>query len=75
MGISNTQNHGQDQDQGQPQASSAAAEQAAPLGEGEKAEPPATLTKPGPPVGDVVFDHQPSHAEKEEARQSIDGGR
>lgn len=40
-------------------------------------EPPATTTKPGAPVGDgeVVFDHPPTHEEKEVARQSLEGGR
>lgn len=31
------------------------------------AEPPAVVTKPGEPVGDVVFDHPPSEGEVKEA--------
>jgi hypothetical protein len=34
-----------------------------------------TETKPGAPVGEVVFDHPPSHGELEEVRKSMEGGR
>lgn len=32
-------------------------------------------TKPGAPLGDIVFDHPPSAVEKREARESIDAKR
>jgi hypothetical protein len=36
---------------------------------------PHVKTVPGPPEGDVVFDHPPSHSEKEQARASIEASR
>ena len=34
--------------------------------------PPTARTAPGPPKGDVVFDHQPSEGEIREAKESLD---
>lgn len=38
----------------------------------DKSDTPDSQTKPGPPEGEVVFDHPPTEQEKAEVRESLD---